>query len=57
MIQIQAENAGFGLDKIDDNWKAYNNTEPEYMIEFDSAILNFHFETYKQLYQVSEKVS
>jgi predicted HTH transcriptional regulator len=34
-----AENAGFGFDKIDDNWIAYNNTKPEYDIEFDSVIL------------------
>lgn len=33
-----AENAGFGFDKIDDKRIAYNNTKPEYDIEFDAVI-------------------
>ena len=38
MVKL-AENAGYGLDKIETNWKAYNNTSPEYDIAFDSTIL------------------
>lgn len=38
MVKL-AENAGYGLDKIDDNWKSYNNTTPEYHIAFDSTIV------------------
>ena len=44
MVKL-AENAGFGLDKIDDNWRAYNNTRPEFLIEFDSVVLSFKLET------------
>ena len=40
MVKL-AENAGFGFDKIERNWKAYNNTLPDYQIEFDSVILDF----------------
>jgi ATP-dependent DNA helicase RecG len=47
MVKL-AENAGFGLDKIDDNWRAYNDTRPEYIIEFDSVILSFKLDTIKQ---------
>jgi predicted HTH transcriptional regulator len=39
MVKI-AENAGFGLDKIDSNWRAYNHTEPLYDIEFDSVMVS-----------------
>lgn len=38
MVKL-AENAGYGFDKIDDNWKTYNQTEPEYIIAFDSTII------------------
>lgn len=40
MVRI-AENAGFGFDKMDTNWKAYNGTEPEYSIDFDSMMVCF----------------
>jgi ATP-dependent DNA helicase RecG len=43
-----AENAGFGFDKIDENWKAYSKTEPDYKIEFDSFVLNFYLEFFEQ---------
>ncbi len=46
MVRL-AENAGFGFDKIDDNWKAYNSTLPEY--EFDLVILDFHLESADKL--------
>ena len=39
MVKL-AENIGFGFDKIDDNWKAYNSNVPEYQIEFDSVIVD-----------------
>ena len=38
MVKL-AENAGFGFDKMNDNWLLYNKTEPEYQIEFDSILL------------------
>jgi predicted HTH transcriptional regulator len=38
MVKL-AENAGYGFDKIDDNWKTYNNSTPEYLIDFDSVIV------------------
>lgn len=34
-----AENAGFGFDKIETNWDAYNKTLPEYDLAFDSTIV------------------
>ncbi len=41
MVKL-AENAGFGFDKIEENWKAYNSTVPDYQIEFDSVVVNFN---------------
>jgi ATP-dependent DNA helicase RecG len=38
MVKL-AENAGYGFDKIDDNWKTYNNSTPKYLIDFDSVIV------------------
>jgi len=38
MVRL-AENAGFGFDKIDSNWKEYNHTEPVYELSFDSTIV------------------
>lgn len=34
-----AENAGYGLDKMEENWKAYNNTAPIFDTSFDSTIV------------------
>ena len=34
-----AENAGFGLDKIESNWLQYNQTQALFSIDFDSTIL------------------
>lgn len=42
-------NAGFGFDKIESNWKLYNNTLPDYQIEFDSVIVNFSLEKQDKL--------
>jgi predicted HTH transcriptional regulator len=39
MVKL-AENAGFGFDKIDSNWKEYNSTEPNYVLSFDSTTVN-----------------
>lgn len=44
MVKL-AENPGFGFDKIDENWKAYNSTTPDYQIEFDSVAVGFMMET------------
>lgn len=38
MVKL-AENAGYGFDKIDHNWKTYNQSEPVYIIAFDSTIV------------------
>lgn len=38
MVKL-AENAGYGFDKMDHNWKTYNQTTPEYNIAFDSTIV------------------
>ncbi len=38
MVKI-AENAGFGLDKIESNWMAYNGTSPNFDIEFDTVMV------------------
>lgn len=44
MVKL-AENAGYGFDKIDNNWKDYNETEPEYIIAFDSTIVKLVTQT------------
>jgi ATP-dependent DNA helicase RecG len=60
MVKL-AENAGFGFDKIDENWKACNSTVPDYQIEFDSVIVDFKMEAEesagKNVGEVSEKTS
>jgi ATP-dependent DNA helicase RecG len=38
MVKL-AENAGYGFDKIDTNWKIYNQVEPIYIADFDSVIV------------------
>lgn len=43
MVKL-AENAGFGFDKMDYNWKEYNHTTPDYQIEFDSIVTKFFIE-------------
>ncbi len=43
MVKL-AENAGFGFNKIDQNWKAYNSTVPDYRNEFDPVIVDFKME-------------
>ncbi|MDT0293533.1 RNA-binding domain-containing protein [Mesonia ostreae] len=45
MVRL-AENAGYGFDRIEANWKTYNNTTPEYDISFDATILKLY--TYAQ---------
>ena len=40
MVKL-AENAGFGFDKMDKNWEAYNHTQPHYQIALDSVIIDF----------------
>lgn len=36
-----AENAGYGLDNIEHNWKEYNGTSVHYLIDFDMTIVKF----------------
>jgi ATP-dependent DNA helicase RecG len=40
MVKL-AENAGYGLDNIEHNWKEYNGTTVNYFIDFDSTIVKF----------------
>lgn len=40
MIKL-AENAGYGLDYMENNWKEYNGAEVTFVIDFDSTIVNF----------------
>lgn len=43
MVRL-AENAGYGLDNIENNWKEYNGSTVEYIIAFDSTIVKFETE-------------
>jgi predicted HTH transcriptional regulator len=36
-----AENAGYGLDNMEYNWKKYNQTTPQFDVAFDSVIVKF----------------
>ena len=36
-----AENAGFGFDKMQDNWFAYNKTKPEFRVDIDFSVVDF----------------
>ena len=36
-----AENAGYGLDNMEYNWKAYNGYSPVFNVDFDSVIVDF----------------
>ncbi len=38
-----AENAGFGLDKMEHNWLEYINITPIYDLDFNSTIVKFLF--------------
>ena len=40
MVKL-AENAGYGLDNIEHNWKEYNGTTVHYLIDFDMTIVKF----------------
>ncbi len=52
MVKL-AENAGFGFDKIDENWKAYNSTVPNYQIEFESVVVDFKMEAKESVGETS----
>lgn len=41
MVKL-AENAGFGLEKIESNWLEYNKTTPEITREFDSTLVKLY---------------
>jgi predicted HTH transcriptional regulator len=44
MVKL-AENAGFGIDKIENYWEEFNKTKPKYEISFDSVILKLYPQT------------
>jgi predicted HTH transcriptional regulator len=53
MVRL-AENAGYGFDRIETNWKIYNNTEPEYDISFDATILKLNTKQQEKNVKTSE---
>jgi len=53
MVRL-AENAGYGFDRIEANWKIYNNTEPEYDISFDATILKLNTKQQEETVKTSE---
>jgi len=55
MVRL-AENAGYGFDRIEANWKIYNNTEPEYDISFDATILKLATHSQEETDKPSEKL-
>jgi predicted HTH transcriptional regulator len=48
---------GYGFDKIDDNWKTYNNSTPEYLIDFDSVIVKLTTQVGEALVGGSEAIN
>ncbi|WP_417361453.1 RNA-binding domain-containing protein [Galbibacter sp.] len=50
-----AENAGYGIDKIETNWEQYNHTAPEYDISFDSTIIKLYLQKVEAGAKTSEK--
>lgn len=42
MVKL-AENIGSGIEKIEHNWLAYNNSTPTYQLDFDTTIIDFPF--------------
>jgi hypothetical protein len=40
MVKL-AENAGYGIDNIEQNWKDCNGTSVDYVLDFDMTILKF----------------
>lgn len=55
MVRL-AENAGYGFDKIDSNWKEYNGSEPVYEISFDATILKLYIDPQNKNNLASEKL-
>jgi ATP-dependent DNA helicase RecG len=55
MVKL-AENAGFGFDKIDTNWKEYNGTDAEYDIAFDSTIIKLNLKAEEEKIDTSDKL-
>jgi len=55
MVRL-AENAGYGFDRIEANWKMYNNTAPEYDISFDATILKLYTKSQEDTKETSETV-
>lgn len=55
MVRL-AENAGIGFDKIEENWKVYKSTVPDYQIEFDSVVVYFKMEAKESVGERSGKI-
>lgn len=56
MVKL-AENAGFGFDKMDYNWKVYTSEFPKYEIEFDSVFITFDIHNYGMLNEPSPSIT
>ncbi|WP_034059319.1 RNA-binding domain-containing protein [Lacinutrix jangbogonensis] len=54
MVRL-AENAGYGFDRIEANWKTYNNTVPEYDVSFDATILKLYTHTEEETTKTSDE--
>jgi predicted HTH transcriptional regulator len=48
MVKL-AENAGMGLEKLEENWNLYAHRAPEYDVEFDSVVVHFEVEKKQEL--------
>ncbi len=55
MVRL-AENAGYGFDKIDSNWKEFNGSEPVYDITFDATIVKLYTHPENKIKPISEKL-
>ena len=52
-----AENAGFGFDKMQDNWFAYNKTKPEFRGDIDFSVVDFQTGANKTTIKTNIKTS
>jgi len=55
MVRL-AENAGYGFDRIEANWKTYNNTAPEYDISFDATILKLYTHSQEEINKIPDEI-
>jgi predicted HTH transcriptional regulator len=56
MVKL-AENAGLGLEKMEENWELYTHRAPRYEVEFDSVVAHFDLEKIELTGQVTGQVT